>query len=190
MAKAINETTLRHWMEKLGPRLITISTGICRDRHQAEEIVQEAFIKLWRSPPDAGEIAFTSWLRRVVTNLSINALKRTRRPGALPEYSQDPAMHTGDRPEAQRRVRERVDLVSTALERLDPAKRTILVLRAVQKLSYDEIAEHLSVPIGTVMSRLNRARLALADEMRAIEQEQQTSGDTPDVYPFRQYRRA
>ncbi|MCP3903294.1 MAG: RNA polymerase sigma factor [Planctomycetes bacterium] len=190
MAQAINEAKLREWMEKLGPRLITISTGICRDRHQAEEIVQEAFIKLWRSPPDAGEVAYTSWMRRVVTNLSINALKRTKRPGALPEFSQDPAMHSGDRPEAQRRVRERVDLVREALERLDPAKRTILVLRAVQGLSYDEIAEHLGVPIGTVMSRLNRARLALAEEMGAIERENEETGEAPAAYPFQEYRRA
>ena len=61
MAQAISESMLRSWMDRLGPRLITLSAGICRDRHQAEEIVQEAFVKLWRSPPDAGEIAFTSW---------------------------------------------------------------------------------------------------------------------------------
>ena len=68
MAQALTEADLRQWMEKLGPRLIVLSTGICRDRHRAEEVVQEAFVKLWRSPPDAGEVAYGSWLRRVVTS--------------------------------------------------------------------------------------------------------------------------
>ena len=46
----MTEAKLRSWMDQLGPRLIVLSTGICRDRHQAEEIVQEAFIKLWKEP--------------------------------------------------------------------------------------------------------------------------------------------
>ena len=187
MAGRINETTLREWMQKLGPRLIGISTGICRDRHQAEEIVQEAFVKLWKNPPDAGEVAYTSWLKRVVTNLSINALKRTKRPGALPEFSSDPAMQARTRSKSQDRAQEKVDLVHQALERLDPQKRTILVLRAVQQLSYEEIAEHLDIPIGTVMSRLNRARAALLEEMK---REMQQPEDEPMVFQFRKYRRA
>ena len=83
MGQSIGETKLREWMRKFGPRLINLSAGICRDHHQAEEIVQEAFVKLWRRPPEAGEVAFASWLRRVVVNLSINALQRGRRPAAL-----------------------------------------------------------------------------------------------------------
>ena len=58
-----------------------------------------------------------------------------------------------------------------ALDRLDPAKRTILMLRASEQLSYDEIATHLDVPVGTVMSRWNRARAALAEELGSDEDE-------------------
>jgi RNA polymerase sigma-70 factor (ECF subfamily) len=182
MAPAMTEATLRQWMRKLGPRLITLSAGICHDRHRAEEIVQEAFIKLWHTPPDAGEVAYTSWMRRVVTNLSINALQRTRRPGALPEFSQDPAMHAGDRPERALSEREELERVRAAMDRLDPAKRAILMLRAYEQLSYEQIAEHLGVPVGTVMSRLNRARSALTDELGrqdAVEREEPTSFPFP-----------
>lgn len=164
-ARPMSEARLRGWMEQLGPRLIALSAGICRDRHQAEEVVQEAFVRLWNRPPDAGEIAYASWLRRVVTNLSINALQRTRRPSALPEFSADPALQSRDRAEATLTDREDVARIRAALDRLDAAKRTILVLRAFEGLSYDEIATHLGVPIGTVMSRLNRARAALAEEL-------------------------
>ena len=77
MAQAISEQKLAEWMRKLGPRLINLSAAICRDRHHAEEIVQEAFVKLWQKPPTAGEVAWPAWLRRVVVNLSINVLQRT-----------------------------------------------------------------------------------------------------------------
>ena len=186
MKQQINEVMLRKWMEKLGPKLITLSAGICRDRHRAEEIVQEAFVKLWRNPPEVGEVAYSSWLKRVVTNLSINALQRTKRPGALPEFSSDPALHAGDSPGRSSETTESMQKLRDALDRLDPAKRTILMLRACEQLSYEEIAEHLGVPLGTVMSRLNRARTALMEELERETDEE----ESPMVFPFRRYRQA
>lgn len=184
MAHAISESKLKEWMQQLGPRLIALSTGICHDRHRAEEIVQEAFIKLWRQPPDAGEIAFPSWLRRVVTNLSINALQRTKRPGPLPEFTSDPALRT-DGPKKNDGAEE-LRHVQCALEQLDPQKRAILMLRA-EGLSYDEIAQHLDIPVGTVMSRLNRARTALMNVLRAEREEE---NEEAAVFEFKKYRQA
>jgi RNA polymerase sigma-70 factor (ECF subfamily) len=184
MAQTISEARLRMWMHKLGPRLTALAAGICRDHHRAEEIVQEAFVKLWRQPPDAGERAYPSWLRRVVTNLAINALKRTRRPGALPEFSTDAAMRTDRRPEEPGEAAEDLQRVREAMDRLDPAKRAILMLRAGEQLSYEEIATHLGVPVGTVMSRLNRARSALMDEMK---RDNDNAGEGPIVFPLRHY---
>ena len=184
MPLALTESRLRHWMQTLGPDLIRMSAGICRDRHRAEEVVQEAFVKLWRQPPDAGEVAFSSWMRRVVTNLSINALQRTRRPGPLPEHSQDPALQGRDESDRRRDAREELDRVSSAMDRLDESKRAILVLRAQEQLSYDEIAQHLGVPVGTVMSRLNRARTALLEE---IKREMKCAEDEPITFEFRKY---
>lgn len=184
----LSEARLRSWMERLGPRLIVLSTGICRDRHQAEEIVQEAFVRLWRQPPDAGEIAYTSWMRRVVTNLSINALQRTKRPSALPEHSSDRSLQSSERTDRATIDREETSRIHAALDRLDPAKRTILMLRASEQLSYEEIAEHLDVPVGTVMSRLNRARAALAAELQAGDDAGAAGAAT--VFPFPKLRKA
>ncbi|MEE8507780.1 MAG: RNA polymerase sigma factor [Myxococcota bacterium] len=183
----MNEAKLREWMQRQGPRLIAISAAICRDRHRAEEIVQEAFIKLWRQPPSAGEVAFSSWLRRVVTNLSINVLQRTRRPGALPEFSNDPALQSPQRPDTRPDLDDELDRVRSAMDRLDEPKRAILVLRAYEQLSYEQIAEHLGVPVGTVMSRLNRARTALADEMKRNGRDVEVD---PPVFEFRKYQKA
>ena len=185
MSRSIGETKLREWMRKLGPRLINLSAGICRDHHQAEEIVQEAFVKLWRRPPDAGEVAFASWLRRVVVNLSINALQRGRRPASLPENSTDPGLRSRQDADARREHGESLANVRAAMGRIDESKRAILMLRAYEQLSYDAIAAHLGVPIGTVMSRLNRARAALAEEMKREHRETETV-----VFDIRKYRRA
>jgi DNA-directed RNA polymerase specialized sigma24 family protein len=57
MAGIVSEDSLRHWMQRLGPSLIAHAASICRSRHRAEELVQEAFIKLWRNPPEIGEPA-------------------------------------------------------------------------------------------------------------------------------------
>ena len=188
----MTEAKLRSWMQELGPRLIALSAGICRDRHRAEEIVQEAFIKLWKAPPEGGEVVYPAWMRRVVTNLSINALQRTKRPGALPEFSSDPALQApgsrgGGAADDQRDTRETVERVTAAMDRLDDAKRAILMLRAHEQLSYEQIAEHLGVPVGTVMSRLNRARAALLDEMK---KDLKSEEDQPMVFEFRKYKQA
>ena len=183
MAAKLTETRLRQWMQKLGPQLIALSAGICRDRHQAEEIVQEAFIKLWRKPPDAGEIAYPSWMRRVVTNLSINAIQRTKRPAALPVVESDRALCTQSNPETGLVSDESMGRIGAAMQQLDPMKRAILLLRAREQLTYEQIAEHLGIPVGTVMSRLNRARAAL---MEVLEQTS-TPDEQPEVYEFKRY---
>ncbi|MCI0364717.1 MAG: RNA polymerase sigma factor [Phycisphaerales bacterium] len=188
MASAcMSEAKLRSWMQELGPRLIALSAGICRDRHRAEEIVQEAFIKLWKSPPDGGEVVYPSWMRRVVTNLSINSLQRTKRPATLPEYSDDPALRSSRRSDEECDIAESLDRVRAAMDRLDDSKRAILMLRAQEQLSYEDIAVHLGVPVGTVMSRLNRARAALLDEMK---KDLKHAEDEPLVFEFRKYKQA
>ena len=96
-------------------------------------------------------------------------------------------MRSGDRPEQVCGSREDVQQMREAIDRLDAPKRTILMLRAFEELSYEEIAEYLAIPIGTVMSRLNRARAALMTEMKRDEDEAE---ETPVAFPFRKYRQA
>ena len=77
--------------------------------------------------------------------------------------------------------------IRAALDRLDESKRAIIVLRAHEQLSYEQIAEHLEVPVGTVMSRLNRARVALMEELK---RDAGTDGDETLVFDIRKYRTA
>jgi RNA polymerase sigma-70 factor (ECF subfamily) len=168
MGEPLPEAELQQWMERLGPQLIGLAYSICRDRVAAEDVTQEAFVKLWRRPPDGGPRAIPSWMKRVVTNASINVLQRTRRHGKLPEVEFDPALRAGDHPAAQAERHDEMRLVSMAMDRLPDEKRVLLILRAQQELSYAEIAETLGIPEGTVMSRLNRARKQLRKELDAL----------------------
>lgn len=182
----VADEVLRHWIDRMGPYLVAHAARICRSRARAEELVQEAFVKLWRQPPDAGEIAFPSWLRTTVTNLAINALQRERRPSALPDDFG--STKSGREETPQRKLERAEDLrrVEEALGRLDSDKRTMLLLRVNEHMSYEDIARHLGVPVGTVMSRLNRARLALLGELDADADRSRP----PSTYDINRYREA
>ena len=165
MGQPFSERVLKHWIERLTPGLIQLSFGICHDRHRAEEIVQEAFVRLWKTPPDAGEVAISSWMRATVTNLSISVIRRKKRVLTLIDESGTARDVRAERPGSELERREDISRIAGALERLDPDKRAMIMLRVNEGLSYEAIAAHLGVTIGTVMSRLNRARLALLDEL-------------------------
>lgn len=175
MGQPFSERVLKHWIERLTPGLIQLSFGICRDRHRAEEIVQEAFVRLWRSPPDAGEPAIASWMRATVTNLSISVIRRKKRVWTLIDESGAARDVRAERPGEELARREDLSRIAGALDRLDPDKRAMIMLRVNEGLSYEAIAAHLGVPIGTVMSRLNRARLALLDELGGDEKNERPS---------------
>ena len=187
MGQPITERALKHWIERLTPGLIQVAFGICHDRHRSEEIVQEAWIRLWKSPPEAGEPAISSWMRTTVTNLSISAIRRKKRTWTLIDESGTARDVRAERPGEQLARTEELAKVSDALDRLDPDKRAMLMLRVHDGLSYEAIANHLGVPIGTVMSRLNRARLALLGELG--ERNESTEG-RPSEFNINKFRDA
>lgn len=183
--ESLTESKLREWMDRMGTALMGISVSILRDHARAEEIVQETFLRLWRRPPDQGEPVYPSWLRTVVTNLSINALKQRRRTRPIFDETDDPGVRGERRSDERVAAREDLDRVERALERLDVAKRAIIMLRSQDDLSYEDIARVLGVPVGTVMSRLNRARLALQKELETDEESARGG-----AFDIRRYRAA
>lgn len=183
-AQPITERVLRTWIERLTPSLVRLSFGICHDRHRAEEIVQEAFVKLWRQPPDAGEVAISSWMRATVTNMSISAIRRKKRTWTLIDESGTAHDVRAERPGERNERAEDMERILAALERLDADKRTMIMLRVNEGLSYEAIANHLGVPIGTVMSRLNRARLALLGELGEAGE----GTERPSEFDIRRFR--
>lgn len=132
-------------------------------REEALELAQDAFIKAWQALATwRPQAQFATWLLRIASNAALDVLRRRRIVAytALDEDYDAPSDAPG--PEAQLDARQRLARLDSALAQLTPEHREIVLLREVEGLSYDEIAEVLGVDEGTVKSRLARARMALA----------------------------
>jgi RNA polymerase sigma-70 factor, ECF subfamily len=124
----------------------------------AEDIAQEAFVRVFQSIHGfRGQAAFSTWLYRIVTNLCLGRLRRRRFSVPLEEVA-EPALPE----ESSRRVTAGL-LTHQVLGRMSPDLRVVLLLREQGALSYQEIAGALSLPVGTVRSRLSKARAAFRE---------------------------
>jgi RNA polymerase sigma-70 factor (ECF subfamily) len=172
-------------VQKYHRRLMRLLSRMVRNQEEVEDIAQETFIKAYRALPQfRGDAAFYTWLYRIGVNTARNYLSSRGR--ALPTVS-DQAMNDDDEPE-ERLVAQDINTpesmllskqvavaVNDAVEALPEELRTAITLREMEGLSYDEIAELMACPIGTVRSRIFRAREAIAAKLRPILG---TTGDT------------
>lgn len=144
-------------------RLVRHATGIVHDADHAADLVQEAFVRAMREPRlfDA-DFRAGAWLYRVTTNLALNAVRDRRRRDDLVAEIPGPRCAVASQPEGVA-AQERAALVDAALARLSEPHARILRARFHDDLSYQEIADRLGLKLGTVMSRLSRAKDALAE---------------------------
>lgn len=162
-------------------RLFTSIMHIVGQREEAEDIVQEAFLQaLIKLSSFRRDSSFYTWLYRIALNLSANRGRRSRREVSMEQgssgVSNDPAAPT-DLP-AQHMLRsERSEQIRCALRGLSEEFRTVLVLREIDGLDYQSIARVLEVNIGTVRSRLYRARSLMRDRLRQIQSETPPRGE-------------
>lgn len=144
-----------------GNRVYRLSRSILGNDTDAEDATQEVFLRIFaKADKFDGRAAFTTWLYRLTVNHSLNWRRRLTRmmrglaPGANQERLSESASHA---PDFARQL-EIKDEVDALLSRLSPEHRAVLALREISGLEYAEIAGVLAIPIGTVMSRLARAR--------------------------------
>jgi RNA polymerase sigma-70 factor (ECF subfamily) len=147
--------------------VVNLAYRLCGEAPLAEDIAQEAFVRAWQNLTKYQPRApFRNWLYRIAANLMMDALRSERE--AVDIESLPLASPSAD-PESALIGKERARQVQAAVLGLPPASRAVLVLREYERLSYQEIADALSLPLGTVMSRLSYARkcllAALAPEM-------------------------
>ncbi|NOU62733.1 sigma-70 family RNA polymerase sigma factor [Paenibacillus sp. LMG 31461] len=135
--------------------------GMLGDRMEAEDVAQEAFIKAFYAISKLdNSYAFTSWLKRIISNLCYDRIQKQKKTSAV----------SGELIEKQRSNNdiERTDLhitIEEAMSKLSPEHREVIILKDVEGYSYDELAGMLHIPLGTVKSRINAARLLLRKEM-------------------------
>jgi RNA polymerase sigma-70 factor (ECF subfamily) len=158
-------------------RLYNMLTHLLGSREDAREVAQEAFVSAFQKLHTfGGRSAFYSWLFRIATNLAVSRRrKKTRVPAsidAIRDHSGDEPIdrRTDNRPDYPLEVTERQAAVRAALAELPEEFRTVLILKEMEDLKYEEIAEMVGCPVGTVRSRIHRARLELRARLsRLIE---------------------
>lgn len=157
-----------------------------RDVDLIQDIAQETFIRAYRALPQfRGESAFYTWLYRIAVNTAKKALVDLKRDPTVSESALmsvddddetsrvENELSDGETPEAVLASKEIAATVNAAIEALSEDLRQAITLREIEGLSYEEIAEVMNCPIGTVRSRIFRAREAIAEKLRPLL-------DTPD----------
>lgn len=152
-----------------------------RDADLVQDLAQETFIRAYRALPQfRGDSAFYTWLYRIAVNTAKKALVELRRDPIMTESAlssrdeeEEPSALTreltdGETPEAVLASREIARTVNAAIEALSEDLRQAITLREIEGLSYEEIATAMSCPIGTVRSRIFRAREAIAARLRPL----------------------
>jgi RNA polymerase sigma-70 factor, ECF subfamily len=178
-ARRGDETAFAEVVDDCGGLILNLAYRMVRDRQEAEDLAQEVFLRLFRVF-DRYDPArpFLPWLRRVATNLMINLTsgkkRRMRRETtSLDAYREASGELPPDRTVSQAPVdaerAERAARLNATILQMKPEQRAILALHYYEGRSYDQIAEDLDLPLGTVKNRLFRAREALA---RALGGEQ------------------
>jgi len=149
-----------------------------RDAAEVEDVTQEAFIKAYRALPSfRGESAFYTWLYRIGINTAKNYLVALgRRAPTTTGFDNEEAegfedaeqLRDASTPESELEGKEIAATVNRAMDALPADLRTAITLREIEGLSYEEIASVMNCPVGTVRSRIFRARDAIAAELRPL----------------------
>lgn len=149
--------------------IVSLTYRMCGDLHLAEDTAQEAFVRVWQNLDSyKPQYAFRSWLYRIATNAALDSLRRERPTTELDTLS---LADLGASPEQTAEENQRAAHVRRAIAQLSEPVRIVLILREYQELTYREIADVLDIPIGTVMSRLNTARIQLRRELLVLLEE-------------------
>ena len=159
-------------------KLARLLARFIRDQAEIEDVMQEAFIKAYRALPTfRGDSAFYTWLYRIGINTSKNYLVAMgRRAPTTTEFGSEEAesfeegelLRDISTPESQMMTKEIAMTVNAAMDSLPEELRTAITLREMEGLSYEDIAGIMNCPIGTVRSRIFRAREAIAEKLRPL----------------------
>lgn len=165
-----DQKAFRKLVERYQRKVYSIAFGVVRNHETALDITQDTFVKVHRNLPNfKGESSFYTWIYRIVVNLCIDKKRRQARQAEVDYddtlahgegFSSGPTLASTqiDNPAQAASRKELVEHMDQALATLTEEHKAILIMREVEGLSYEELAENLGLPKGTVMSRLFHAR--------------------------------
>ena len=159
--------------------LYNMALRMVGSREDAADITQEGFLRAWEKIRTLRDAPFKSWIFQITVNLCYDHFRRGRRYGVMPDEDQGGkivglGIALPD-PQERAEANERARVVRDSIEALDHDMRTALVLRDINGMTYDEIAGILGVPLGTVKSRIARARAQVQESLQR----------NPDLFPTR-----
>jgi len=157
---------------KYEKRVFRVARRMCGSDDEAWDITQDAFIRAMEAMDRFDpRYRFFTWIYRITTNLAINYSRKRKRRREVhfeEDYSAEGQQVTSAQLADRAAAEQLAEAVGNAVEKLSPALRAVFVLRVDQQLSYAEIAESLDIALGTVMSRLNRARARIREELGSM----------------------
>lgn len=154
-------------------RIYNLALSILHDHEEAQDMVQEAYVRAWRALPSfRGESQFSTWLYRIVVNTCLNRRRHLRAQVRVVDGEETlQRLQSGEQDVLAATVdQERRQSIWSAVGNLATKYRLVITMFYQEQLSYQQIADLLSLPLGTVKAHLNRAREALAKRLR-IEEE-------------------
>lgn len=170
-----DRTAFDELVKRYQDRLVHSLEHTLGSREEALDVAQQAFVQSWRKLKSfRRESAFYSWLYRIARNVAVSRIRRQPvSPGSL-DHLQDASgfeladAHAGAAPEHALETAEEVSLVRNALNQISEEFRQPLVLKEIDGFSYEEIAQVLDIPLGTVRSRIFRGRQELIERLQRV----------------------
>ncbi len=174
--QAGDEEAFEEIVYRYSNRLMNFAYRFVLDKEESEDIVQDTFLKVYQNRHAYREIAkFSTWIYTITGNLAKTVLRKRRNRKMFFFSRMGPEKKDMDFPSKDRKPENKIErqfderIIQRAIQKLPEHFRTAIILRDIQELSYEEISNIINAPLGTVKSRINRARLRLQEELEQLK---------------------
>lgn len=176
-SKQGNQDAFAQLVQRYQRQVFNLVYRMLQEYEEASEITQETFLAAWQGLPSfRGDARFSTWLYRVAYNCSLKQLESRKRDRALQAALQTEIESSNDagREYAEFEAHDRQAMIQEHLSNLPAKYRIVLILRHLQEMTYEEMAEILTMPIGTIKTHLFRARNLLKERLQSLERDKYT----------------